>query len=103
MIRNTVRVASWVVVAMMAQTVMGADWPQWLAKEDRLFRTNLFAHPAVNAAQHINIKGTWLLLYIGVNILPRKEPRRNPYGTRRTNELTKLARNTLFPPRFVPD
>ena len=33
MIRNTVLVASWVVVAMMAQTVMGADWPQWLGPE----------------------------------------------------------------------
>ena len=33
MIRNTVRVASWVVVAMMAQTVMGADWPQWLGPQ----------------------------------------------------------------------
>ena len=33
MIQNTVRVASWVVVAMMAQTAMGADWPQWLGPE----------------------------------------------------------------------
>jgi len=33
MTQNTVRVASWVVVAMMAQTVMGADWPQWLGPE----------------------------------------------------------------------
>lgn len=26
-------VSSWVVVAMMVQTVMGADWPQWLGPE----------------------------------------------------------------------
>ncbi|HUW60109.1 MAG TPA: PQQ-binding-like beta-propeller repeat protein [Candidatus Bathyarchaeia archaeon] len=33
MTQNTVLVASCVVVAMMAQTVMGADWPQWLGPE----------------------------------------------------------------------
>src|SRR3954470_22665024 len=72
-----------------------------LAEKDRLFRADLFAHPAENASGHVDVELLGKLLHLRKTSFRRDLSRLDPDATRRTNEFTKLARHAPLPAVLV--
>src|SRR5260370_12059591 len=65
------------------------------AQKNRLLGTNLLAHAAENAADHIDIKFLWIFFDFGESIGRRNFAGNDFDGARRPNEFTEL---TIPPP-----
>src|SRR5215831_6213117 len=72
------------------------------AQKNRLLRTNFLAHPAVNAADHIDIEFLRKFFDLGETIRWRDLPRNNLNRARRTDEFAKLTSDTAHPSTSVP-
>src|SRR5216684_5306086 len=64
------------------------------AQKNRLLGTNLLAHAAENAADHIDIKFLWIFFDFGESIGRRNFAGNDFDGARRTNEFTELTSDT---------
>src|SRR4051812_24198993 len=71
------------------------------AQEDRLFGTNLLAHAAVDAADHVDVELLGSLLDLGEPGLTGDFFRFDGDRTRRADELTELTRDTTLAAVFV--
>src|SRR5262249_23969621 len=72
-----------------------------LAQKNRLLRTNFFAHPAENAADHVDIECFGIFLDFGEAIGGRNFPRNNLDRAWRTNEFTYLTCDTPHTARLI--
>src|SRR6266481_1322241 len=66
-------------------------------QKNRLLRTNFLAHPAVNAADHVDIEFFRKLFDLGETLGPRNLAGNNFDRARRTNEFAKLTRDAAHP------
>src|SRR6266545_4117527 len=64
------------------------------AQENRLLRTNFLTHPAVNAADHVDIEFLRKLFDLGETVCRRNLVGNNFDRARRANEFAKLTRDT---------
>src|SRR5215831_1548527 len=64
------------------------------AQKNRLLRTNFLAHPAVNAADHVDIEFLRKFFDLGKTVGRRNLTGNNFDRTGRTNEFAKLTRDT---------
>src|SRR6266568_1619520 len=67
------------------------------AQINGLLRTNFLAHPAVNAADHVDIEFFRKLFDLGETVRRRNLAGNNFDRARRTNEFAKLTRDTAHP------
>src|SRR5437762_2301606 len=67
------------------------------AQINGLLRTNFLAHPAVNAADHVDIELFRKLFDLGETVRRRNLAGNNFDRARRTNEFAKLTRDTAHP------
>src|SRR5262249_24411271 len=67
------------------------------AQKNRLLRTNFLTHPAINAADHVDIEFLRKFFDLRETVSRRNLAGNNFDGARRTNELAKLARHTAHP------
>src|SRR3954454_779331 len=67
------------------------------AQINRLLGTNFLAHPAINAADHVDIEFLRKFFYLGEMVCRRNLTGNNFDCPRRTNELAKLTRDTANP------
>src|SRR6187397_1305739 len=72
------------------------------AQKNRLLRTNFLAHPAVNAADHVDIKLLRKFFDLGETIGWRDLARNNFDRAGRTDEFAKLTRDTSHPSTGIP-
>jgi hypothetical protein len=68
------------------------------AQINRLLGTNFLAHPAINAADHVDIEFFRKFFYLGEMVCRRNLTGNNFDCPRRTDELAKLTRDTAHPP-----
>src|SRR2546422_10290440 len=71
------------------------------AQKDGLLGANFFAHPAKNAANHVNIELAWVFLHFAEAIFRRNFARLYFDGARRTNEFAQLAGDATDAPGLV--
>src|ERR1700740_3657997 len=71
------------------------------AQEDGLFRANFFAQPAVNAADHIDLKRLREFFHLAPSVSFRDFSWSNRNSPRRTNELAKLTGNASLAPMLI--
>src|SRR5207245_9847557 len=62
-----------------------------LAQKNRLLRTDLLAHPAENAANHVNIEFLWIFFDLGEPVCRRNLAWNNFDRARRTDEFAQLT------------
>ena len=74
-----------------------------LAQKDRLLGTNLFAHAAENAADHVDIECLGIFLDFGEPVRWKNLAGDNLDRARRTNEFAELARDATHTPVFIAD
>src|SRR4029453_3381011 len=67
------------------------------AQENRLLRTNFLAHPAVNAADHVDIEFLRKFFDLGETNGRRNLAGKNVDRARRKNEFAKLTGDTAHP------
>jgi len=67
------------------------------AQINRLLRTNFLTHPAINAADHVDIEFFRKFLDLGKAVCWRNLAGNNFDRARRTNEFAKLTRYTAHP------
>src|SRR5215471_15761053 len=67
------------------------------AQENCLLRTNLFAHPAIDAADHVDVEFVREFFDFGEAVAWGNLAGNNFDRARRTNEFTKLARDAAHP------
>src|SRR5881409_4416850 len=60
-----------------------------LAQKNRLLRTDLLAHPAENAANHVNIEFLWIFFDFGEPVCRRNLAWNNFDRARRTDEFAQ--------------
>src|SRR5437870_6904642 len=72
-----------------------------LAQKDGLLGANFFAHPAKNAANHVDIELAWILLDFAEAIFRRNFARLYFDGARRTDEFAQLTGDAADTPSFV--
>src|SRR5215475_8141025 len=68
-----------------------------LAQKNRLLRTNFLAHPAINAADHVDIEFLRKFFDLCETVGRRNLAGNNFDRARWTNELAKLTRHTSHP------
>src|SRR3982074_2353924 len=73
------------------------------AQINRLFRANLLAHAAKNAADHVDIEFLRILLDLAKPIGRWNLARRDLDGAWRTNEFAKLARDATHSAVLIAD
>src|SRR5262249_27544604 len=71
------------------------------AEKNRLLRTNFLAHPAVNAADHVDIEFLRKFFDLSETVGRKNLAGNNFDRARRTNEFTKLTRHTAHPSTSV--
>src|SRR5881392_3657559 len=73
-----------------------------LAQKNRLLRTDLLAHPAENAANHVNIEFLWIFFDFGEPVCRRNLAWNNFDRARRTDEFAQLTGNAAHTPVRIP-
>src|ERR1700704_2279682 len=68
-----------------------------LSQKDGLFRTNLFAEPAIDAANHIDFELFRIFLHLSPTILLRYFSGLDRDRSGRANKFAELTGNTSFP------
>src|SRR5438105_10242734 len=71
------------------------------AQKDGLLGANFFAHPAKNAANHVDIEFARVLLDFAEAIFGRNFARLNFDGARRANEFAQLTGDAADAPSLV--
>src|SRR6266446_6540673 len=74
-----------------------------LSQKDGLFRTDLFAEPAIDAANHIDFELFRIFFYLSPAILLRYFSGLNCDCSGRAYKLAELAGNTPFPTVVIRD
>src|SRR5215470_11634929 len=74
-----------------------------LTEENRLLGANLFAHSAVDAANHVDIECFWVFLDFGEAISRRDLAGYDFDRARRTDEFAKLACDAAYAPALIAD
>src|ERR1700730_2207804 len=68
-----------------------------LSQKNGLFRTDFFAEPAIDAANHVNFELFWKFLYLPPTILFRYFSGLDGDRSGRTNKFAELTGHTSFP------
>src|SRR5881394_726573 len=71
-------------------------------QKNRLLGTDLFAHPAKNAADHVDIEFLWIFLDFGKAVSRRNLAWNNFDRARWTDEFAELASNTTHTTILIP-
>src|SRR5439155_20521037 len=73
-----------------------------LAQKNRLLRTDLLAHPAENAANHVNIEFLWIFFDFGEPVGRRHLAWNNVDRARQPDEFAQLTGNAAHTPVRIP-